>query len=336
MVGGIMQLTEAFERVYILNLPFKEDRRQRLSAHLDALGLVDWPGVKWQRAVCGDWCPPPAFWGAGNGAWGCLLSHAMILIDAIHDGLESYLVLEDDVCFVPQAADLLAEFMAAVPADWGQIYLGGQHLHKAPTLVAPGVVRPHNINRTHAFAARKPHFARILQHILHYPDYMKPKFTDAGLAIKLESNRWHVDHQLGRAHEAGHWPVYCPEWWIAGQEAGPSNISGKTNPRQWWFTWTLWDRLPLVLVPPETALPGDLLHFGNTLLSGSLTDKGVIDHAGDPLAFFGFLKLIADEALRLGRLPAVCLPDGLPVAYDFANWPGGIIGPEDVEEYRYA
>ncbi|WP_172683368.1 glycosyltransferase family 25 protein, partial [Verrucomicrobium spinosum] len=42
-----------------------------------------------------------------NGAWGCLLSHARVLAEAIADGIENVLILEDDVVFQPDAGSLL-------------------------------------------------------------------------------------------------------------------------------------------------------------------------------------------------------------------------------------
>ena len=96
MLGG-RALTDSFERIYVINLPYKGDRRERLTSHLGALGLADPKALTWVRALSGDWCPPPAWFKAGNGAWGCLQSHIRIVQDAIMDGIDNFLVLEDDV-----------------------------------------------------------------------------------------------------------------------------------------------------------------------------------------------------------------------------------------------
>ena len=56
------------------------------------------------RAVDGNSVPPPSWWPAGPGAWGCLRSHLRIFEDALMDGVDRLLVLEDDVCFVPDLA----------------------------------------------------------------------------------------------------------------------------------------------------------------------------------------------------------------------------------------
>ena len=223
-----MKLSEAFERVVIINLPFKQDRRQRLEKHLEDCQIADPKAVRWERAICGDWTPPPAWWGAGHGAWGCLMTHLRIGQDAIHDALASYCVLEDDVVFHPRAPEMLGAFMQEVPQDWGQVYLGGQFLHREPERVSPWVLRPYNVNRTHAFALSKATIPRYLQHIMHAPDYFNVQMDDKGTTA-LNHNGFHIDHQLGRAHQRGDWPTYAPAWWLAGQEAGDSNISATTT-----------------------------------------------------------------------------------------------------------
>jgi GR25 family glycosyltransferase involved in LPS biosynthesis len=118
-----MRLTDAFERVVVLNLPYKTDRRERLARHLEALDLVDPARLTWQRALAGDWSPPPAWFHAGNGAWGCLQSHLRVVHDAVMDGIESYCVLEDDVVFKANAAAALGRIHRALPPDWGQLHL---------------------------------------------------------------------------------------------------------------------------------------------------------------------------------------------------------------------
>ena len=112
-----MKLEEAFERVVVINLPFKADRRRRLEDDLYRSQIADPNKLRWERAICGDWTPPPGWWGAGNGAWGCLMSHVRIAQDAIHDGVASYCVLEDDVVFHPRSADMLEGFMRELPAQ---------------------------------------------------------------------------------------------------------------------------------------------------------------------------------------------------------------------------
>jgi len=300
-----MKLTDYFDRVYIINLPYKEERRKRLWKHLLETGIADPSEIIWQTAVSGDLVGHPEWWGAGNGAWGCLMSHLQVVLDATMRGLQNYCVLEDDVVFQPDAPERLERFMNSVPVDWGQIYLGGQYLHQKPEPVNAEVWRPYNINRTHAFALNRDYFGAFQRHIMHAPDYGHWKLNDQNNQLNWESNHFHIDHQLGVAHQRQDWPVYTPPWWIAGQEEGDSNVSGRTNPRHWWHFWGLGSQLPFVWVEPgEKPVNEKILHFGWSPSGEGFKDAGV-DRISSANAALGFADTIANEAIGLERLPAI-------------------------------
>lgn len=254
--------------------------------------------IKWMRAVSGDWSPPPRWWRSGNGAWGCLMSHVHVIHDAIMEEVETCLVLEDDVVFHPQAKEMLARLLAELPDDWDQIYLGGQHLLKPETLEGrPFVLRGLNVNRTHAFLLRRKVFAKYQQHILHAPDYLAKPGS-------------HIDHQLGIAHKLRLWNVYCPAWWLCGQEAGSSNISGQQTTRMWWHPWIYSHHLPFTWVPADCKdqLPEEVrsrLHFGNNLHVGTLEDIGLAKASDGDQWLRAWLKMIAREAMDQEKLPAL-------------------------------
>lgn len=308
-------LSDYFERICILNLPYKPERRERLTRHLAEQGFEK--NVTWVRSYSGDKMPPPAWWNAGNGAWGCLLSHARVLAEAIADGMENVLILEDDVVFQPDAGSLLKGFMKQVPDDWGQIYLGGQHL-KDPTPVAGSsyVLKCHCVNRTHAFAVHKRAMVRMHQHIWHAPDYMQ------------HPGGWHVDHQLGIAHERGDWPVYGPSYWIAGQDAEWSNISGRYNSRHWWHPCTWSKHLPFIWLPPAVGatLHGDerWLHGGYNLKPNTFEDIGLDVAAISDDRLSAWLNVAAREALDIEKLPAVQHPY-IGIERLKKIWRGGVI-----------
>lgn len=223
-----MNLTDLFSRVYLINCASRPDRLERALAHLSASGMADASKVIVYPAVIGGWTGYPADWRAGCGAWGCLQSHRRILEDVIHVrnargmmALDSTLILEDDVFFTDDALPRLNAFMAAVPSDWGQIYLGGQHRRTpVPVPERSGVMRASSVHRTHAYAVSRSAVTKVYCHVSYMPDY--------------HGRPVHIDHQLERAHRRGDWPVYCPARWIAGQDAGRSDISGRTNPRKLW------------------------------------------------------------------------------------------------------
>ena len=138
-------------------------------------------------------------------------------------GVESVLLLEDDAIFGETFTEDVKKFLSNVPANWGMIYLGGQHLkvrEKPPKRLNPEVFIPYNVNRTHAFAIRGKCMEVIYKH-LNTQDWTK---------------RNHIDNHLGRFHQERNkkYPVYCPKNWLVGQREGQSNIAGREVPPRFW------------------------------------------------------------------------------------------------------
>ena len=220
-------LTDWFDRVYVINCAHRPDRLKETKRHLEETKMANNDKVIYYPAIIGDWTTCPADWGSGRGAWGCLRSHQRILEDVIHDRDErgrmncnNVLIMEDDVIFKDNPLERLNNFMEAVPEDWGQIYLGGQHRRPTKGTEDPNVIIGGSINRTHAYAVNQPTLTALYRHISYATDY--------------RDSTKHIDHQLELAHQRGDWPVYCPKEWIVGQRAGSSNISGKTNETKFW------------------------------------------------------------------------------------------------------
>ena len=219
-------LTDWFDRVYVINCAHRPDRLKETKKHLAETGMSDNNKVIYYPAIIGDWTTCPADWKSGYGAWGCLRSHQRIMEDVLHTrdadyelAIDNVLVMEDDIIFKDNALENLNKFMDEVPEDWGQIYLGGQHRRKK-RILSDTVVRAASVNRTHAYAVREEYFTTFYRHISYATDY--------------RGTSKHVDHQLELAHRRRDWPVYCPREWIVGQRAGSSNISGKTNETKFW------------------------------------------------------------------------------------------------------
>jgi len=203
-------MTTPFDRVVVISLRRRPDR---LAAFRAAVAACDWPFPEPAvfEAVDGGAVPAPDGWTAGGGAWGCMQSHRQVLERALMDGVGSLLVLEDDACFRPDFRDAVGPFLAAVPDDWDQLMLGGQHI--APPLpVGPGVVRCANCQRTHAYAVR----GRFLR----------------DLYRRWSSAAGHCDHVMGPMQPR--YRVYAPDPFLVGQAVGPSDISGGRNPAKFW------------------------------------------------------------------------------------------------------
>ncbi len=216
-----MNTPELFDRVCCINLPHRADRWTRFQAGLPS----DWPFAPVERvsAIDGKQVPAPRWWRPTAGAWGCYRSHVRVIEDALNEGLDSILILEDDALFEPDFAVKVRAFLNRVPDDWGMLYLGGQHLKTkkvVPRAINEEVCIPYNVNRTHAYALRGATMKAVYRH--------------------LTSNHWddghHIDHHLGRFHERHdrRFPIYCPRHWLVGQAAGESNITRRNFPERTW------------------------------------------------------------------------------------------------------
>lgn len=312
-----MTLHDKFERIVVLNLPYREDRKKRLMEHFQETNIACPDKVQFATTISGDWVRPPAWWNAGNGAWGCCMSHTYAIATAIMDKVDSLLVLEDDVVFSSNATEELQEIAAEWPATWGQIYLGGQHL-KDRKSVSKHWVRAKNINRTHAYAVHNSAMGKMVAHCLHAPDYMKHK-------------GWHIDHQLGIAHERGDWPVFAPKWWLAGQAADSSNISGRPNRELWWQPIRVGYAAPLLLRPPDLKNTDpeylNFCHSGNSLYRDTCEDVGADKALKQQGGLHPFLTSIANEAIWNHRVPAV-QHAGFTKESIGSAWKGKILTPE--------
>jgi glycosyl transferase, family 25 len=123
-------LLAAFDRIAIINLPDRPDRRREVTAELKHCGVaVDGERVRFVEAIRPE--GPGGF--PSTGAHGCFLSHLKTLRQAQVDGVQRLLVLEDDVMFLPELgrAAHLAPMLAQ--DNWHLAYPG----HVRPALPGP-------------------------------------------------------------------------------------------------------------------------------------------------------------------------------------------------------
>jgi glycosyl transferase family 25 len=120
-----------FQRIYIINLASRGDRRIEMAEQLRRIGLsIDSLPVQVFEAVR----PPDAGRFPTIGTHGCFMSHLGVLRDAHAKGLERILILEDDLNFT-------ADFMARAPqvtaqlaaSDWAMFYGGHEVLGTLPS-----------------------------------------------------------------------------------------------------------------------------------------------------------------------------------------------------------
>jgi hypothetical protein len=197
------------DRVVVLSLARRIDRRAALLLPWQ----WPWPQPQIRDAVDGHQLELPDGWQrAGHGAYGCAQSHLAALIDAAEDGVESLMVLEDDVIFGSDFAERLAVFSQRVPNDWGMLMLGGQHLIK-PAPVTTGVVRCLDTQRTHAYIVRGDALAQLTSLWSRWVG-----FIDGALPV--------IQAFV---------PTYAPyPRWLVGQAAGMSDVTNHHRPTRFW------------------------------------------------------------------------------------------------------
>ncbi len=117
-----MKLTEQFDRVYIVNLPYRLDRRREIKAELQRFNIsIDGDKVRFLEAIRPD--HEEGF--PSIGARGCFLSHLKLINEAIKDDLENILVMEDDLCLDARFLEIQDEICSALKGkEWGFAYFG--------------------------------------------------------------------------------------------------------------------------------------------------------------------------------------------------------------------
>lgn len=208
-------LRTLFDRIYVINLPERLDRRREMAVELGRIGLgFDDPLVQVFPAV------RPADRGdfESIGARGCFLSHLGVLKDAVANGYGSILILEDDVDWTPAALAKGAGAEALLEPDWAFLH-GGQGHDPAATdgrlslvALAPG----QDFRLTHFIGLR----GEIIGQLVGYLEAMLAR--PAGSA---DGGPMHVDGAYSwfrRAHPAVVARVCAPS--VARQRSSRSDI----------------------------------------------------------------------------------------------------------------
>lgn len=119
------RLFATFDRIYVINLASRTDRRADMVGELARLETgFDDPRVRLFEAIR----PADAGPFRSIGARGCFLSQLEVLREAQRDGCRRILLLEDDVDFVPGIGKALPTVLDALDARGFGIFYGGYEL----------------------------------------------------------------------------------------------------------------------------------------------------------------------------------------------------------------
>lgn len=123
-----------FQKVYVINLASRADRRQEMEQQLAGLGLaLAHPLVQLFTAIRPE--EPGGF--PSLGARGCFMSHLEVLRSARARRLERVLIVEDDLNFVPGFSRRIPALVGNLAtSDWSLFY-GGYLVDELPGYPGP-------------------------------------------------------------------------------------------------------------------------------------------------------------------------------------------------------
>lgn len=162
-------LLDLFDRVYVINLPERCDRRREVEAELRRSILGSPPGADDGRVIFfeASW-PAEAAPFRSTGLKGNFISHLSILRAAHAGELESVLILEDDAQFerhLPAALPVLETHLSGT--DWGVVQLGYTASSGAVPAVATPTLVPFRgeVRGLHCYAVHRRALAPLIGHL---------------------------------------------------------------------------------------------------------------------------------------------------------------------------
>ncbi len=155
---------ELFDRIYIVNLPERTDRRREMEDQLVKVGLGGHPRVMFFPAIR----PNAAGEFPSIGARGCFSSHLAILQDAAQQGLQRILIPEDDLDFSRDFNARIGALCARLQqSDWGVFYGGYELLQPlaGPDAEIQSMAAEAAVRTTHFVAFQAPVMERAAAYL---------------------------------------------------------------------------------------------------------------------------------------------------------------------------
>lgn len=233
-----MNTQDLFEHSFVINLDGRKNRLEKFQDRFNKTGIE--VEVKRFQAFNGKKIGQPDQWN-GDGAFGCYLSHLVLMETALNNEWNYYTVFEDDADFLPGFKEKLSECLKELPDDWGWFYLGGQMLlrndhpvhrkkpenERLPIPYSDHLVIPWEVNRTHAMAFNlKSAGKKIAKHWMDWSQW-----GESNLPL-------HIDHWSGELHRLSYEEpddersvkVFAPRnGWLVDQALEKSDIASNPN-----------------------------------------------------------------------------------------------------------
>jgi len=193
-------LSSFFDRIYCINLDTRPDRWKYVSTHFRKFGLhkkverfsaVD---IRMRKDLAQfETLQRKNFSLLGN--CGCILSHRQILEMAQSEGLESILILEDDVEFLEEnLSQVDATLRELADLNWHVFYLGASYIKPFLSLSNHLINVNQGANATHAISYHRSVFKGILDLIPAKPEELIKRNIDSVNAIDIWLRSDSLDH----------------------------------------------------------------------------------------------------------------------------------------------
>jgi GR25 family glycosyltransferase involved in LPS biosynthesis len=195
--GSLSSLNNYFDHIYVVNLARRADRREKMLKKLSMLKIkaeffpaedgtsdenlkefteyYDTPIDPDQANEVEIRLKRKAIFSPGE--WGTLKSYRNIFMDAVDNGFEKILCLEDDIIFAKNFEELFNKVAGIIPENWKILYLGAsQHSWEESTdLIYPAITidektplkyyLPLNTDGAFAFGTSKQVFSYLIKEI---------------------------------------------------------------------------------------------------------------------------------------------------------------------------
>ncbi len=103
-----------------------------------------------------------AAWVNRPNSYNAFLCFRKIITNALANGFESLLLLEDDAYFLDNFDEVFAKAKAQLPADWDMFYLGANHAFSPTKQISENILRLNGSGCFHGVGLRKSVFQAIL------------------------------------------------------------------------------------------------------------------------------------------------------------------------------
>ncbi len=152
-----------FDRIYIINLPHRMDRRKEMEEQLSKVNLaIDDVHLRFFPAIRP--MDPAGF--PSLGARGCFMSHLAVLIHARDLGAKNVLIIEDDCNFAKDFEIRLAEIHSALQSGaWDLFYGGALNEVDAKKLKNSWLDSTQGLMGSHFIAVNGPCIARLIDYL---------------------------------------------------------------------------------------------------------------------------------------------------------------------------